>query len=190
VRPIRRVVAFDIDPDRADQYATEMSLELGVDVTAVRALDDATRESAIWVTCTPASRWFVGRDHVSSGAFIAAVGADNPEKQELEPALLAASTVVVDVLDQCATIGELHHALDAGVMRREDVHADLATIVSGTRPGRVRPDEIIVFDSTGTALEDVAAATLVYERARAAGVGLAIDLGGVEQPMPGARQPQ
>ena len=85
--------------------------------------------------------------------------------------------IVVDVLDQCASIGDLHHALEAGVLTREAVHAELADVVAGRKPGRRTDREITVFDSTGTAIEDVAAAVVVYERAVAAGLGLAVDLG-------------
>jgi ornithine cyclodeaminase/alanine dehydrogenase-like protein (mu-crystallin family) len=179
VRPLRTVHAFDADRARGEQYASEMTDELGLDVQCVPELSERTHASDIWVTCTTAHGWFVGREHVAPGAFVAAVGADHPEKQEIEPELLAASTLVVDVLQQCAAMGELHHALDAQVMRVDDVHAELAEVVSGRRPGRQHPDEIIVFDSTGTALEDVAAAALVYERALATGAGVPIDLGGV-----------
>jgi ornithine cyclodeaminase/alanine dehydrogenase-like protein (mu-crystallin family) len=115
---------------------------------------------------------------VPAGGFVAAVGADNPEKQEIDPALLAASTVVVDVLEQCATIGDLHHALTAGLMVRGDVRAELGEIVAGQKAGRGTDDEIIVFDSTGTALQDVAAAALVYQGAIAAGRGLRVELVG------------
>jgi ornithine cyclodeaminase/alanine dehydrogenase-like protein (mu-crystallin family) len=90
---------------------------------------------------------------------------------------MAASVVVVDVLDQCASMGDLHHALAAGALRRESVHAELADVVTRRRPGRRSAEEITVFDSTGTALEDVAAAAVVYENAVAAGRGLAVDLG-------------
>ena len=79
------------------------------------------------------------------------------------------------MLEQCAEIGELQHAA-AGLMTRASVHAELADVVSGRRPGRTRPDEITIFDSTGTALEDVAAAAAVCEKARAAGRGLAVRL--------------
>ena len=176
VRPIRQVLAFDTDFAKAERYAQELSDELDVDITPVGELGTKTRRSDIWVTCTTSRRWFVGREHVAPGSLVLAVGADNEEKQEIEPALLAESTVVTDVLDQCAAIGDLHHALELGEMRREDVHAELADVVSGRRPGRQRDDEIIVFDSTGTALQDVAAARLVYERAVATGVGLYVDL--------------
>jgi alanine dehydrogenase len=177
VRPVRRAVAFDLHHEHARQYAAAMSAELNIEVTPVRELVDATRDADIVVTCTTSTHWFLGRPHVASGTFIAAVGADHPHKQEIEPELLAQSTVVADVLEQCATVGDLHHALEAGLMRREDVHAELAEVVSGDKPGRVSPDETIVFDSTGTALQDVAAAVFAYEAALAAGSAVTVDLG-------------
>jgi ornithine cyclodeaminase/alanine dehydrogenase-like protein (mu-crystallin family) len=178
VRPLRRVMAYDVEADRASSFAREMTAELGLDIVAVRELGDATASSDIWVTCTTARHWFLGRRHVASGAFVAAVGADNPEKQEIEPELLAENVVVADVLEQCAAIGDLHHALDGGVMQRHDVRAELAEIVTGRIIGRRSDAEIIVFDSTGTALQDVAVAALVYDRALASAAGLTIDLGG------------
>jgi ornithine cyclodeaminase/alanine dehydrogenase-like protein (mu-crystallin family) len=84
--------------------------------------------------------------------------------------------VVVDVLAQCAEIGELQHVLAAGLMTREQVHAELGEVVSGRRPGRTRSDEITIFDSSGTALQDVAAAMAVYEKARATGRGTEVVL--------------
>ena len=129
------------------------------------------------VTCTPSRVPLLSAADVPTGAFVAGVGADNEDKQELAPDLMAGSTVVVDVLEQCATIGDLHHALMAGVMRREDVHAELADVVSGRKSGRTSRDEITIFDSTGTALEDVAAAAIVYERAALEGRGTEIRLG-------------
>lgn len=178
VRPLERVMAIDVSADRAARFATSMAEELDIEVSVVNGPADAARETDIWVTCTTARRWFLGRQHVGAGVFVAAVGADNPEKQEIEPELLAASAVVADVLDQCASIGDLHHAIAAGLMRRADVRAELADVVSGSNKGRYSPDEIVVFDSTGTALQDVAAAALVYERAIAERAGIAVELGG------------
>ncbi|HEX9703724.1 MAG TPA: ornithine cyclodeaminase family protein [Gemmatimonadales bacterium] len=177
VRPIRRVLAWDGDWDRAKAYARDVAGELGVRATAVTAPGPAARESDVVVTCTPATRWFLGSADVRAGTFVAAVGADSEEKQELEPALLAGATVVADVLEQAATIGDLHHALRAGLLTRAAVYAELSEIVTGAKPGRRTPAEITVFDSTGTALQDVATAALVYERALAAGVGWRVTLG-------------
>jgi ornithine cyclodeaminase/alanine dehydrogenase-like protein (mu-crystallin family) len=96
-------------------------------------------------------------------------------KQEIAPALLQQAVIVVDDLDQCTRMGDLHHALTLGVMRPEDVRASLDQIVTGLVAGRLSDDEIVVFDSTGVAIEDVAAAALVYERAEGSGAGFVID---------------
>lgn len=178
VLPLRRAFAFDSDPDASRACAAELSRELGLDIAVVADHVEAVRASDVCVTCTPSRRAFLRREHVRPGTFVAAVGADSPDKQELDPSLLAAGVVVADVLDQCAVMGELHHALQAGAMSREDVHAELAELVSGGKPGRRSEDEITIFDSTGTALEDVAAAAAVYERAVEAGAGRRVAFGG------------
>src|ERR1041384_2504439 len=119
-----------------------------------------------------------------AGSFVAGVGADHPEQNELAPALRPGSRVVVDVLDQAATIGDLHHALAAGAMTRESVAAELGAIVAGRAPGRTTAEQVFVFDSTGMALQDVAAAVVVYERARKARRGVKVRLG-QEKAQPG-----
>ncbi len=182
VHELRTVFAFDQAAARAEEYAREMTTELGIEVTPVPDLRAATLQSDICVTCTTARRFILSRDQIAPGSFIAGVGADNPEKQELDPALLASSTVVADNLEQCATIGDLHHAIDAGLMSRGDVYGELADIVAGRQPGRRSAEEIIVFDSTGTALQDVAAAELVYRKALAGGSGLRVALGAAALP--------
>jgi len=112
---------------------------------------------------------------VPAGTFIAAVGADSPEKQELDPSLMVGNKMVVDNLEQCATLGDLHHALEQGLVTRTDVYAELAEIVAGRKRGRTSEKEIIIFDSTGTALQDVAAAAAVYEKAARAGRGIQLN---------------
>ena len=175
---LARACAFDSDAAKAAGFARDLSAELGMEVVAVRDLPEAVRRSDVVVTCTPSRAPFLRREDVGPGTFVAAVGADSEDKQELHPDLVAGSALVVDVLDQCAAIGELHHALDAGLMTRQDVRAELADVVAGRKAGRRSADEIVVFDSTGTALQDVAAATAVYEKAVVLGRGLGVDLGG------------
>jgi alanine dehydrogenase len=177
VLQLERVLAWDLDPSRARLYADELSRELGVGVSATDDLAAAVSRSDICVTCTPARAPFLKGGHLPRGIFVAAVGADSPEKQELDPGILASSKVVVDVLEQCAAIGELHHALESGLMTRDGVHAELGQIVAGHRPGRISDDEIIVFDSTGTALQDAAAAAVVFAKAIRTGAGTSIALG-------------
>ena len=176
VLPLQRVMLVDTDHARAEGLAARAAGTSGPRLQATKDLQAALRGSDVCVTCTASRRAFLQKADVAPGTFIAAVGADNPDKQELEPALLASATLVVDVLDQCAEIGELHHALAANLLRREQVHAELAEVVAGRRPGRTREDEITIFDSSGTALQDVAAAAAVYEKARAARRGTAVNL--------------
>lgn len=177
VRRLKQAFAFDIDEDRARQFATELSRELDIEVRSVSDMANAVRASDICVTCTPSKQHFLERAHVSAGTFIAAVGTDDENKQELEPLLMASSKVVVDLLDQCATIGDLHHALEMGLLAKADVHAELGEVIAGKKPGRTSDDEIIIFDSTGTALQDVAAAAIVYEKALRSGLGVLMNLG-------------
>jgi len=176
VLPLERAWLVDSDYAKAEALAARVGARLGLRVEAAKDLRAALRGSAVCVTCTPSRRAFIGAGDVAPGTFIAAVGADNRGKQELEPTLVASVTLVVDVLEQCAEIGELQHALAGGLMTREQVHAELADVVVGRRPGRTRDDEIIVFDSSGTALQDVAAAVAVYDNARARGRGMEVTL--------------
>lgn len=171
VLSLRQINIWSRDMKRASTLAEQLTGELGISVRAVPDFATATRCSDVIVTCTPAKKWFLGRGHVQAGAFIAAVGADGPEKQEIEPELVATSAVVCDLLEQCLHVGDLHHAIAAGLMRPEQVRAELGAIITGRASGRAHDDEIVLFDSTGTALQDVAAAALVYERAIAAGRG-------------------
>jgi alanine dehydrogenase len=177
VRPLRRAYAWDIDERQAQRFADNLSKELGIEVEAVNDLAKAVRDSHICVTCTPSKQYFLNREYVSPGTFIAAVGADNEEKQELDPELMASSKVVVDLFEQCATIGDLHHAIDQGLMMKADVYAEIGQLITGEKAGRTTEDEIMIFDSTGTALQDVAAAAIIYERAVSAGMGTAVNLG-------------
>ena len=139
VLPLARAYAHDAETSAAERFASEMSDGLGFPVEAAADLSTAARRSDVIVTCTPSRSPLLFPDDVRPGTFVAAVGADSPDKQELHPGLLAGSRVVVDVLAQCAEMGDLHHALAAGVLARGDVHAELAEVVAGRKPGRTNP---------------------------------------------------
>lgn len=171
VRPIRRAFAVDRDVERAQAFADRLSAALRIRITPTHDLAAALSSSQIAVTCTTSREPFVWRAHLHAGLFIAAVGADNPGKQEIDVDALAASRVVVDGLAACAAGGDLHHAIRERRMTERDVHGELSAIVAGRVAGRTAPDEVFIFDSTGTALQDVAAALLVYRRALNGGAG-------------------
>jgi alanine dehydrogenase len=165
VRRPARVYVYDQDREKARQFASGQEAELPIEVSAVSDLSEAAAASRIIVTCTTAQRYFITRDMVKQGTFVAAVGADSEGKQEIEPALMASATVVTDLTEQACKIGDLHHAIAAGAMSREQVHAELGEVVAGKRRGRANATEIVVFDSTGTGLQDVAAAIAAFGKA-------------------------
>jgi alanine dehydrogenase len=175
VRRLQNVFAFDQNEEQASRFAKELSEDLAIPVTSVTDLAAAVRRSDICVTCTPSREPLIRAEDVTPGTLIAAVGADNPQKRELQPELMAKSKIVADVLEQCAAMGDLHHALAAGVVTLGDVHAELGEVVAGKKLGRESEEEIIIFDSTGMALQDVATAALVYEKASRQGVGCRIN---------------
>ncbi|MCF8534263.1 MAG: ornithine cyclodeaminase family protein [Reyranella sp.] len=172
---LKRVHVWDLDADRARLFAREMSAVLALDVRPAPDLAPVG-ESDIVVTCTSARRAYLTPELVRPGTFIAAAGADNDDKSEIDPRLYARCLVVVDSLEQCAEIGDLHHALVAGTVTRAHVHATLGEIIAGKKPGRADETAISLFDSTGMGLQDVAAAVAIYRRALAAGVGTPLPL--------------
>lgn len=177
IRQLERVHLFDVDERKADTLAAQLRAVYPFAISVASDLRAATRASDIIVTSTSSTKAVLGLDHLSPGAFVAAVGADNEHKQEMDVALFRESAVIVDDLEQCAAIGDLHHAIAAGVVTRKDVRATLAEVVAGTKPGRHHDDDVIIFDSTGVAIEDVAAAVVVFENAIQSGSGLPISLG-------------
>lgn len=168
VRPIKRVFAWDAYPAMSKTFARDVATSRGVQAEQVESHTIGTRQSDIVVTTTPSTRAFLSLGDLRKGAFVAAVGADSDTKRELASDILTEATVVADIREQCATIGDLHHAIAEGLMTANDIHGELADVVSGKVAGRRSDDEITVFDSTGTALEDVAAAAWAYERASGA----------------------
>ena len=156
---------FDRDPALAARFAEQIPAQQNLAVEVPKALRDATRESDAIATCTTSHTPFLGPDDVRPGTFIAAIGADNPEKSEIEPNLMRQARVVADVRAQCAVMGDLHHAIRAGVMTEADIHAELGDLVTG-KPGRTTDDEITIFDGCGVGIQDVAAAACAFELAR------------------------
>ncbi|MGD9967787.1 MAG: ornithine cyclodeaminase family protein [Hyphomonadaceae bacterium] len=176
---LREGAAWDVDPGKAAAFAFRARQAFGIDMRAAETLKEATSDADIVITSTTSSTAFLAHGDVQPGAFIAAVGADAPHKNEIAPELMAHANVYVDVLAQCLVMGDLHHAIAAGAMTRENVRGDLAALVSGHCPRREHAGEITLFDSTGAAIEDAASAALIFERALDRGVGNEVKFAGL-----------
>jgi alanine dehydrogenase len=168
--PLACVHVWDARPEASRAMAQELQEAFKFELRAADSLA-VVAESDVVVTCTSARKAFLGPDLVRPGTFIAAVGADNSDKSEIAPTLYARSQAVVDSLEQCIEIGDLHHALKAKAVTTAQVHATLAELVAGRKPGRSDDEAITLFDSSGLGLQDVAAAAAIYRRALQRGIG-------------------
>jgi alanine dehydrogenase len=153
----------DINRRAAEQLAEE------VNGRAVSMEEAAAAD--IVCTATPSRVPLVRRAWIQSGAHVNAMGADAPGKQELDPAILRDARLLLDDLHQATESGEVNVPLSRGELSREHIAGTLGQVVAGRLEGRLDPQEITVFDSTGLAVQDVALARHIYEAARDGGVG-------------------
>ncbi|MBX6365247.1 MAG: ornithine cyclodeaminase family protein [Gemmatimonadetes bacterium] len=159
VRALPRVEIWSRDPARAAACAAEMERELGVEAVAAPTVEAAVRDADLVVTVTPSRAPLVRAEWLAAGAHVTAVGSDGPEKQELDVGVLArADRVFVDHLEQCLRLGELHHAVEAGVLSKADVAGELGEVIIGRVPGRTAEEQITVCDLTGVGVQDAAIA--------------------------------
>jgi ornithine cyclodeaminase/alanine dehydrogenase len=174
---LEEIRAWDIDESVAKRYSKEMSEQLGIQVTPSTDLKEVVSGADIVVSVTPSRKPLVKLDWIEEGMHINAIGADGPGKQELEPSIVAkADKVVVDSLSQCRRIGEIQHALAQGLISEDSIHAEIGQILIGDKVGRESEKEITLFDSTGLAAQDIAAAHVVYQEAKEKGLGISTKL--------------
>lgn len=174
---IEEMRVFDIDEMRARAFAATIA-DADMRATPAASVSAAVDGVDICITCTTSKQAVLSNDMMLAGCFVAAMGADNPDKCEIDPLLMARSRILVDDLEQCAAGGDLAHALHVGSVSRDQVRADLADLASGLKSGRATSDELVIFDSTGSGVQDVAAAWVAYQAACVSGAGVRFNLKG------------
>ena len=163
VRSLRSVRVWAPPDGSAEEYARDTRSELGAALGIATTVEEAVRGADLVLTVTPSRRPLVPAPALQASATVIAVGADGPDKRELEVEVLArADKVVVDRVEQCLRLGELHHAVAAGVIGPDDVYSELGAIVAGHVPGR-EGDELIVCDLTGVGAQDAAVAAAAWQ---------------------------
>lgn len=176
VRDFSRLRVTDIVKESAETYAQEMSERLGIDVQVESNPEAVIADSQIVVTTTPSKEPYLRPEWLHPGLHITAMGADAETKQELfAETLTRADRLVCDRKSQCFRLGELHHALKAGLLTEDSPITELGEITAGQAPGRQGEDEITICDLTGTGVQDTVIASLAYEKATQAGLGLEVE---------------
>ena len=159
-------------PEQAAVAADELRDRLGIPVEAVADARTAVAGADIVVTTTPSTQPILEAGWLDAGQHVTAMGSDAEHKNELEPEVLSrADRYVADRRSQCATLGELHHAIAAGIVARDIDVPELGEVIAGTKAGRSEASEITVADLTGTGVQDTAIATFACRLCEAAGVG-------------------
>jgi alanine dehydrogenase len=172
IRPIEEVVVSDVDEERVERFVDTFSDRFDVRGGSVTEAGHCD----VLSTVTPVEEPVVDPDDLAAHTHINAIGADAAGKHEIEDDVLLAAKLVIDDHEQCTHSGEINVPWSAGVLGDGDIHGELGDIVIGERDARTPEDGVTVFDSTGLAIQDVAAAHVTYEQARENGDGYGFEL--------------
>ena len=165
VRPIEVAWVWAPNAAQAQAYAQDMTAELGLSVRVAESVTQALAAADVAVSATPSSQPLVQAADLHPGLHLTAMGSDAEHKNEVAPEVFASlSAYVCDRLSQVRVLGELHHAIDAGVVSPEASFAELGQVIAGQQPGRQSPQDITLCDLTGTGVQDTAIATLARQR--------------------------
>ena len=171
VRPIREARIWARDVAKAEAVAAELTRRLGFSVHAAANGRAAVDGADVIVTTTPSETPILEAEWLQPGQHVTAMGSDVEHKNEVEPAVIGAGLYVADSLKQTRRLGELHHAIEAGLVAEAAAFPELGEIIAGRKPGRTHGEQITVADLTGTGIQDTAIATLAAARAVAADAG-------------------
>lgn len=161
VREIREIFVYDPVQENVEKLARALEK---TKIVIKKAAPPEAAGMDILVTCTPAKNPVIKNEWILSGTHINAIGADAAGKEELDPEILKRAKIVIDNWEQACHSGEINIPLKEGVIKKEDIYAELGEIVIGKTAGRENEEEITVFDSTGLAFQDLYAANLVYQK--------------------------
>ena len=153
---------YSRDMAKNSAFCDKMSKELGYDFTPCSSAEEAVKNADVVFTQTTGAEWVLEEDWLRPHATIIASGSDQPTKNEIPPAVMQKAQVVTDITAQCLRVGELRSAVEAGVMKETDVHAELGEVINGSKKGR-SGEELIVCDLTGTGAQDAAIGSYVMK---------------------------
>ena len=172
VRKLREIKAYDTIPANSQKFAKEMTERLGVSVAPVNDPRDAVTGSDIVVTATTSKIPVFNGNWLKDGTHVNAIGSHQPGTRELDEATIKRAKVVVDQKEACLKeAGELVDLITSGAISANHIYAELGDLATGKKKGRSDDKEVTVFKSVGLAIQDIATAKIVVERAQAKGLG-------------------
>ncbi|HSE40384.1 MAG TPA: ornithine cyclodeaminase family protein [Acidobacteriota bacterium] len=173
VRNFQHVKVYDHKHTNVEHYLHDMQPRFEkIQFEPARSVEEAVKGSQIVITATPSREPLIPKDWIERGTHITALGSDGPHKQELEAKVFSiVDRIVADSIEQCIKLGEIHHAIEQGIIKRENIAGELGDVISGKISGRESDSEITVCDLTGVGVQDAFIAALAYQKASAAKAG-------------------
>jgi ornithine cyclodeaminase len=179
VRDIRRARVFSLPLEGAYQFAKRESAQWGLDIEVMASARDAVLGADIICTVTTSPKPVVLGEWVSPGAHINAVGAFTPTTRELDTEAVVKSRLYVDRCESTISeAGEFIIPKNEGVIDDDHIVGELGELLLGQVSGRGSEDEVTLFKSLGIAIEDLASAHYVYEKAQKLNAGTWVEIGG------------
>jgi alanine dehydrogenase len=176
ILPLEEVRIYDKFPNKVHTFIEYFQPLYDITFIPCDHLEDCVKDTDVISTITPVSTPIVMNNWISSGTHINAIGADAPGKEELDPKILQRAKIVVDDYEQATHSGEINVPLAQGYLTLDNIHGELSEVVAHKIVGRESSGEITVFDSTGLSLQDIATASVVFERAKQSNHGQWIQL--------------
>jgi alanine dehydrogenase len=176
-RPLSKVLVFDISDDAVKSFIGEMSAKLSLEVVKASSSDQLLREVDIIVAATSSATPIFDGAKVREGTHINGIGSHTPSARELDTTIIKRATVVADSYEACLKeAGDIMIPISEGAIDKAHIRAELGEIITGRKPARTSDREITLFKSNGLAIQDAAAAKLVYDRAVVAGIGTNVSI--------------
>ncbi len=134
-------------------------------------MEASVRKSQIIITATPSRTPLIQKEWVRAGTHFSCIGADMEGKEEIDPAIFANAVIYADDIIQCINAGEMEIPIKSGIIKKSDIAGEIGELIAGTKPGRITPSDITIFDATGLALLDLTVGKTVIERAHTKKIG-------------------
>jgi len=168
---------YDIFEASARQLKEELEREMDTEIKLVSSPMEAVRDSDLLVTVTTAKSPILKAEWLKPGVHINAIGSHRPDLREIDGATLAQSKIVVDSRDAImAECGDVLLAIEEKAIRPDNVHAEIGEVLAGKKSGRTSNEEKTLYKAVGIAIQDVATAHFVYEKARERHVGIDVEI--------------
>ncbi|MFC2117703.1 ornithine cyclodeaminase family protein [Bacteroidota bacterium] len=163
VSKIESIKVSGRNENRIEEFVNKLKKKINIPVSS-DSIQNTCENSNMLITCTPSTEYLVKKEWVQKGSFIGAIGADSPGKNELDPNIMLSSKIVADIKSQIIKVGESQHAIQKKLITEENIYCELGELITGKAKGRTSKDETFIYDSTGTAIQDVAAAAYIYDK--------------------------